>query len=308
LRYRGKNELGLSGSPHYNGTMSDNPLHILEWLTEMGADTPLADEPIDRFAESAAQKERAKPGVPQGSPMQAAPTDPKGSVQERVAALNLARKAPAPREPVAATLPDESVVKSARELAENADTLEALRAAMDGFTGCNLERTAKNLVFGDGNPAAGVMLIGEAPGRDEDLQGIPFVGKSGQLLDRMLAAIGLDRKKVYITNVIPWRPPGNRTPTTAEIEICRPFIERHMQLVNPELIVMIGASSAKMLLQTEDGILKLRGQWQKLKVGEREVEAMATLHPAYLLRQPAQKRLAWHDWLKIRARLEDGKS
>jgi len=289
--------------------MSNDPLHVLEWLTEMGADTPLGDAPINRFEESAAQKETAKAASlsrqSQQTSKSGSKTGGQASVQERVAALNLTRKAPVAREPAAATLPDESVVRSARDLAEGADSLDALRDAMAGFTGCNLYRTAKNMVFSDGNPEARIMLIGEAPGRDEDLQGLPFVGRSGQLLDKMLRAIGLDRTSVYITNVIPWRPPGNRTPTSAEVEICRPFIERHMELVKPDLVVMIGGSSASMLLQTREGILKLRGHWKELKISNKQVDAIAILHPAYLLRQPAQKRLAWHDLLKIRAKLAE---
>ena len=285
--------------------MSNPALDILHWLSEMGDDVPLSDKPIDRFAESAAAKQAAASRPAANREKQARP-----DLQQRAAAVrkHLGQQNQTGSRPgmggANATLPDAEAVASARELASKADTLEALREALGAFNGCNLKLTAKNLVFADGNPEARIMLVGEAPGRDEDIQGLPFVGRSGQLLDRMLAAIGLDRTKVYITNVLPWRPPGNRTPTPAEVEICRPFIERHIELVAPDMLVAVGGSSAKMLFQTTTGILSLRGKWQKYKTGEREVDALATLHPAYLLRQPAQKRLVWHDLLQIRAKLD----
>jgi len=159
-----------------------------------------------------------------------------------------------------AVMPDEAAIKSARELAAGATNLEDLKLAIESFEGCNLRRTAKNTVFSDGNPDTQIMFVGEAPGREEDLQGLPFIGRSGQLLDLMLAAIGLDRTTVYISNVIPWRPPGNRAPTPAETEVCLPFIERHIELVAPKVLVMLGGSSAKTLLRTSEGILRLRGK------------------------------------------------
>ncbi|HWT31185.1 MAG TPA: uracil-DNA glycosylase, partial [Propylenella sp.] len=203
-------------------------------------------------------------------------------------------------------VPSEAAVMAAREAASSAPTLEALRATLESFDGCNLRFTATNLVFADGNPQARVMFVGEAPGLEEDLQGLPFVGRSGQLLDRMLAAIGLDRTSSYIANVIPWRPPGNRTPTPQETEICRPFIERQIALVDPDFLVLLGGASAKQLLQAGEGILKLRGRWRSFDTGKRQIRAMATLHPAYLLRQPLQKRLAWRDLLSLKGAL-DGK-
>ena len=204
-----------------------------------------------------------------------------------------------------AIVPDDKAVQNARELAASAADLHALRDAMAGFEGCNLRLTAKNMVFADGNPAASIMAVGEAPGRDEDLQGLPFVGRSGQLLDRMLAAIGLDRDTVYIANVIAWRPPGNRTPTPQETEICRPFIERHIELVAPKILLPLGGSSAKTLLKTNDGIMRLRGKWTRYIVGETEIDALPMLHPAYLLRQPGHKRLAWQDLLKLKKRMNE---
>ena len=168
-------------------------------------------------------------------------------------------------------MPDEAQVALARELRGTAATLDELRQSMADFDGCNLKFTAKNLVFADGNPEADLMLVGEAPGRDEDIEGLPFVGRSGQLLDRILAAIGLDRRSAYIANVIPWRPPGNRTPTPQETEICRPFIERQIELAKPKVLVTLGGPSAKVLLNTTEGVLRLRGNWRvhAHRVGQR---------------------------------------
>ncbi len=197
--------------------------------------------------------------------------------------------------------------QSARGLALKAHTLAELEAAIAGFDGCALKATATRLVFADGNPKARLMLVGEAPGADEDRQGKPFVGVSGQLLDRMLAWIGLDRSKVYISNILPWRPPGNRSPTSAEIAICLPFIERHIELVDPSVLVLLGGTSAKALLATGEGIMKLRGRWLEYASPglPRPVAAMATFHPAYLLRSPGYKREAWRDFLVIKNKLKN---
>lgn len=200
-------------------------------------------------------------------------------------------------------VPDDSTVALAREQAGSAPTLDELRSRLAAFDGCSLKFTAKNLVFSDGDPQARIMLVGEAPGRDEDIEGRPFVGKAGQLLDRMLGAIGLDRDKVYIANVIYWRPPGNRTPTPMETEICRPFIERQIALVDPEILVFLGGVSAKSFLPGPDGILRLRGNWTEWTIpGGRTIPSLPMLHPAYLLRQPAQKKLAWRDLLGLKAK------
>jgi len=203
------------------------------------------------------------------------------------------------------TATPDAVVLAAREQAAAAGSLDELRDILDRFEGCALKATATRLVFADGAPDAAVMFVGEAPGRDEDLQGKPFVGRSGQLLDSMLAAIDLDRTKVYIANTVPWRPPGNRDPTPQEATICRPFIERQIELVNPRILVCLGARSAQTLLGATDGILKLRGRWIEQAVGGAPRRAIATLHPAYLLRQPLQKRLAWRDFRAIRSALEE---
>ena len=187
-----------------------------------------------------------------------------------------------------------------------AGDLDALRSACAAFDGCDLKKTATNMVFADGNPESGVMLIGEAPGADEDRQGKPFVGVSGQLLDRMLASIGRNRSNVYITNILLWRPPGNRTPTSEESAMFMPIIRRHIQLVQPRLLVALGGSAAKTLLGTSTGILKLRGQWHEIDDGAgRMVPLLPTLHPTYLLRSPGQKALAWHDLLMLKDRLKD---
>jgi len=196
--------------------------------------------------------------------------------------------------------------RAARELANAANTLEALEEALRAFDGCPLKDTATNLVFGDGNPQARVMLVGEAPGADEDRQGKPFVGVSGQLLDRMMAWIGLDRTSFYITNILYWRPPGNRQPTAAEIAACLPFVERHIEIVDPALLVFVGGSSAKTLLGRNEGIMRLRGQWfqyQSTRMS-RPIPATAIYHPAYLLRSPGQKRSAWRDLLALKERLQ----
>ena len=192
---------------------------------------------------------------------------------------------------------------AARDVARSATSLEELRAMLDRFEGCALRATATQLVFADGNPLARVMFVGEAPGRDEDIAGLPFVGRSGKLLDRMLAAIGLDRTGVYIANIVPWRPPGNRTPTPQESAACLPFTHRQIELVDPDVLVCLGGPSAQTLLNIKEGILKSRGRWFNFHTGTRQIRAIATLHPAYLLRQPLQKRLAWRDFLAIRKAL-----
>jgi uracil-DNA glycosylase family 4 len=178
-----------------------------------------------------------------------------------------------------------------------------LRAILDRFDGCQLKSMATRLVFADGNPRAPIMFVGEAPGRDEDIEGLPFVGRSGKLLDRMLAAIGLDRRGVYIANIIPWRPPGNRAPTPQESQTCLPFIRRQIELADPNVLVCLGQPSMQALLGVKEGIGRTRGRWFTYNTGTREIRATATLHPAYLLRRPLQKRLAWRDFLAIKKAL-----
>lgn len=255
---------------------------LLRFYAESGVDDALEDAPVDRFAVSEPVRTPApKPETPRVMPPAAAP----------------------PRTQPAA-VPDEAQAAKAREAARSAATLEELRDILSGFDGCNLKFTAKTTVFADGNPDGGIMFIGEAPGREEDIEGLPFVGRSGQLLDKMLAAIGLDRSRAYIANVIPWRPPGNRTPTPLETEICRPFIERQIELARPKIIVTLGGPSAKTILNAQEGVMRLRGSWRvHVTASGVEIPAMPTLHPAYLLRNPAHKKLAWRDFLEVKTKL-----
>jgi uracil-DNA glycosylase len=284
---------------------------LLYFYADSGVDDLCEDAAIDRFEQSAKILQSRSRSQPQ--PDAAAPTASgriSAAAKPSPASMGDGRKSTAPAPVTAApqasqlTIPGAAAFEDARALAASANTIAELRAALEGFTGCNLRHSAKTLVFADGNPDADVMFIGEAPGREEDLQGMPFVGRAGQLLDRMLAAIGLSRETAYITNMIPWRPPGNRTPAAHEIELCRPFIERHIALAGPRIVVMLGNVASKSLLDTDKGILSLRGTWMSCKSGDTEIPAMPTLHPAYLLRNPAQKRLAWADFLSLRERIE----
>ena len=247
----------------------------LRWLSEMGADEIIGEAPVNRMVAPA----------PKPAP-----------------ALARAPLAPAPAAAPVAVAPGASATQY--------QSLAEIEAALGSFDACPLKKTATRLCYADGNAQARVMLIGEAPGRDEDIQGKPFVGRSGQLLDRMLAAVGLSRaaqdreSAVFITNVIFWRPPGNRTPTEAETQMCLPFLLRTIELQKPDVIVCLGATPAHRLTGRNDGILKLRGKWVTANVSGRNIPLLPTLHPAYLLRQPAQKRLAWRDMLSLRQMLD----
>ena len=269
---------------------------LTRWFADMGVDCILSEEPHDRFAE-APQPAPASPGHqagrqgPGGKP-------PLGHVS---AGDRIVRASP-----VAAPPPPDQAALSAREAAAAAHDLDALQAALEAFEGCALKRTASRLVFADGNPAAKVMFVGEAPGADEDRQGKPFVGRAGQLLDRMLTSIGLDRENVYIANAVPWRPPGNRTPTPQETAICLPFIRRQIELADPQILVCIGASAAQTLLGIKEGITRARGKWYDYEIAEgRRIRAIAMLHPAFLLRSPARKREAWTDLRSLKKALEE---
>jgi uracil-DNA glycosylase len=260
---------------------------LLAFYLEAGVDCALTDEPLNRLAD---------PDI--------APAPAKAEPREAVAPRAF-MPPPAVAAPRAdAILAPEAAIISAREAARTAPTLEALRALLENFDGCALKHTATRLVFADGNPRSRIMFVGEAPGRDEDIEGLPFVGRSGKLLDRMIAAIGLDRSKAYIANVIPWRPPGNRTPTPQETQICLPFIQRQIELVNPDVLVTLGNPSTQTLLQTRDGIMKTRGKWFDYDTGTRTIRAIATFHPAYLLRSPSYKRMSWQDLRAIAKALE----
>lgn len=253
---------------------------LLEWHIALGADECIQDAPINRYE------------LPDASP-----------VSVRKAAVVAAEPLRAQIVPMV----EVDTVAEARLAAAGAADLAGLRAALEGFTHCDLKRGARNFVFADGLAGARVMVVGEAPGREEDLEGRPFVGQAGQLLDRMLAAIGLARdateadRCVYITNVLPWRPPQNRDPEVGEIAMMRPFVERHIALARPEVVILMGNAACEAVLGRK-GVMRLRGQWAEA-VG---LPAMPMAHPAYLLRNPAAKREAWADLLAVQARLRGG--
>lgn len=282
----------------------------LDFHVEAGADAALDEHPHDRFTEADTPaptlrtQRRAAPRAaeqpvsavantlvpPPGSPPPAAPSPAAPRTFGRAASAQ----------------PDEAA-SDARARARQAKSLDELERILADFDACPLRFTAKNLVFADGNPEARVMFLGEAPGADEDRIGKPFMGRSGQLLDKMMKAIGLDRSSAYIGNIVPWRPPGNRNPTPQEVAVCRPFVERQIELVDPDIIVCLGAPATQTLTGTKDGILRTRGRLFPYALPNREVKLLATLHPAFLLRQPVQKRLAWRDFRSLRALL-DGKA
>ena len=243
----------------------------MDWYAAMGADEAIGEAPADRFVDGPARAPGASSRIKPAPPIRVAVQPPKGP--------------------------------SGLGAASSATTLAELEMMVAGFDGCALKRTAKSLCFARGRDGARVMLIGEAPGRDEDLQGKPFVGRGGQLLDRMLAAIGLTEEHVYITNTVYWRPPGNRTPTPEEVEACAPFLARQIELNAPEVLVLLGNAAAKNILGVTEGIMRLRGKWLSYSAGGQDIPALATLHPAYLLRNPEAKRLAWRDILALNERL-----
>ena len=281
-----------------------NHLAALNFYIDAGVDEVIGTSPVDRFAES-----QTAPAAPAAGAHAKAPSPAQLPAPGQPAV--------APAAPAAISMQARTEAEAtARTLAAGAADLPALREIMDNFDLCPLKKTAANTVFGAGNPAAMIMLIGEAPGADEDRQGLPFVGVSGQLLDRMLASIGLDSDSVYITNMLAWRPPGNRKPTAEETTMCLPFIRRHIELVAPRILVFVGGTSATTLLERRDGITRMRGRWFEYPPGgtvdaasandtDGAIPAMPIFHPAYLLRQPALKRLAWIDLLAIKARLQD---
>ena len=264
---------------------------LLAFYAEAGVDRAMGETAIDRLA--------AAEVVPAPS-VDAVPADMPAS--RPALRLEQTRRDVAP--PGAAPAAPEAAIMAARDAAKNAASLEVLRGILEKFEGCALRVTAKQLVFADGNPQARVMFVGEAPGREEDLEGLPFVGRSGKLLDRMLAAIGLNRTTAYIANIVPWRPPGNRTPTPQESQICLPFVRRQIELADPDLLVCLGGPAAAALLGVKEGIKRTRGRWFTYQTGRREIRATATFHPAYLLRSPLEKRLAWRDFLAIKKALD----
>ena len=314
----------------------------LEWLIQAGADEAIGDQPVDRYAAAKAAKAARTAARPTGggdsdkpaaarhtdTPAAALPTGsagpsspaggtrqptghgaPEHTPQAGTAGRKSGEMPPIWRPKGGELKTAEQALASARDLAARASTLDALRTALESYDGCALKQTATNLVFADGTPEARVMIVGEAPGADEDRQGKPFVGVSGQLLDRMLSWIGFSRaENVYISNILFWRPPGNRTPTAAEVAACLPFVERHIALKQPDYLILSGGSSAKTLLGKTEGVLKLRGHWFSYQNPEMAtpVPALVTLHPTYLLRQPAAKRQAWCDLLSFKTAFEAG--
>jgi uracil-DNA glycosylase len=272
-----------NGLPQDMNTGTRETRELLAFYLASGADALIGEAPIDRMSE-----ESPPPPV---IGRQAAPPSPPRAVEAKTFPQSAAPASP------------EAAVTAARGAARSAKTLDDLRALLADFEGCALRATATQLVFADGNPQSHIMLIGEAPGHDEDVSGRPFVGRSGKLLDLMLAAIGLDRTQVYIANVVPWRPPGNRTPTPQETAICLPFIRRQIELANPDILVCLGGPAMQTILGIKEGITRTRGKWFPFDTGTREIRAMATFHPAFLLRSPLQKRFAWRDFLAIKKAL-----
>lgn len=268
----------------------------LSWQLAMGVDEAMAEEAPDRrLSPPTINVSTPVMGSMMGMSEQAAPQHIE--IERQVAA------------PIPFTPPTVSIASFVPSEV-HATTLEALRAELQAFEGCALKKTSKNLVFADGNPASSIMLVGEAPGEDEDRQGLPFVGVSGKLLDRMLGCIGLDRTNTYISNIVPWRPPGNRNPTDSEVAVCLPFTERHIAIVKPKYLILLGAVAVKSLLKIKDGITKVRGKpftytYVDIDSGQEvTIPCFPMFHPAYLLRQASQKRLAWNDLLLFKKAIE----
>jgi DNA polymerase len=267
---------------------------LIAFYLDAGVDAFLGEEPINRMADDLSRPLNAI----------AAALEPRARRPARESPLALAQS-PLRQKPTPGSSPPppEAAVMAAREAARNAKTLDELQALLATFEGCALRATATQLVFADGDPQSRVMFVGEAPGYDEDIVGRPFIGRSGKLLDRMMAAIGLDRTSAYIANVVPWRPPGNRTPTPQETAICLPFIRRQIELADPDILVCLGGPAMQTLLGIKDGITRSRGRWFSYQTGRREIRALATFHPAFLLRSPLQKRFAWRDFLALKKAL-----
>jgi DNA polymerase len=277
---------------------SDFPPSLLDvalFYAEAGVDEAIGEQPVDRTV--------APPPRPQAKPQPAAAVPPAAAAGPALGSgvqAALAARAPQP-----VSLTAQAAESAATSAARACNTIAELEAAIRAFDGCALKATATNTVIARGNPQAPLMIVGEAPGRDEDAQGLPFVGESGQLLDKMLKAIGRDESNVYISNMLFWRPPGNRDPSAEEIVACRPFIERLIELVQPKVLVCTGKFSTATLLGTTQGITRVRGRWHDYSKGNVTVPAMPMLHPAYLLRQPGVKREAWRDMLELAAKLDE---
>ena len=265
---------------------------MLAWQVEMGADEAVLDK-LSHDLQAPQSSDDISGSTPTLVSVASLPSDSQPpSTPTRTAPSASPALDPAP--------PNQTVSAHLHHL----DSLSDLATALSQLDSCPLKHTASTMCFADGNAGARLMIIGEAPGRDEDRLGVPFVGAAGQFLDHMLASIGLDRSGVYLTNFLPWRPPGNRSATTEETDMLLPYLYRHIQLANPELVVILGGMPAKTMLKSSDNILKLRGRWQDIDYGDGVMRpTMASLHPAYLMRSPAQKRLAFEDWCGLYHRL-----
>jgi uracil-DNA glycosylase family 4 len=274
-------------------------LDIALFYTEAGVDEAIGELPVDRTV-APPPRPAAKP-----QPAVAVPAAPTSAPAAAPVFGTGVQAALAARAPQPASLTAQAAESAATSAARACNTIAELEAAIRAFEGCGLKATATNTVIARGNPQAKLMIVGEAPGRDEDAQGLPFVGESGQLLDKMLKAIGRDESNVYISNMLFWRPPGNRDPSTEEIVACRPFIERLIELVQPKVLVCTGKFSTATLLGTTQGITRVRGRWHDYAKGDVKVPALPMLHPAYLLRQPGVKREAWRDMLELAAKLHE---
>ena len=295
-------------------------VHALEFQIDAGVNVFLEAEPVNRFESHMSTQTLAPEPRPQHQPnpqpgpqpdpkltaqLVSAPVIEPQSQNDDMPSYDLPKARLVAPAVLRENTADAGDISAAEHVAEQADTLDALKQAMEAFEGCALKRAAKNTVFSDGNPASKIMLVGEAPGRDEDREGKPFIGRSGKLLDKMFAAIGLNRNDIYITNLVPWRPTGNRTPTPDETALCRPFLLRHIELIQPAILVLVGGVSAKEMLDSTLGITKLRGSWQDINIKDRDIPALPILHPAYLLRNPARKAETWQDLCSLQKKLSN---
>jgi len=273
--------------------MDQSPIsagELLAWYADAGVDVCLQDEPQNHFNAPAPQSKTHTSEKPA----------PQKSQKDKGASSSTQEM-----RPEIATIPDAAAIQSATDLAASSQNIEDLKNKLEEFEGCNLRFNARSTVFAEGDPSSDLMIIGDLPDRDEDQQGIPFVGRSGTLLEKMLTSIGLDRTKVYLTTVLPWRPPGSRPPTPKEADICRPFIEKHIELVDPKYILILGSNASGILLNSKKGLPSLRGKWHQLEIAEKTYNVLPSFHPGYLLKQPSQKRLAWQDLLTIAGKMNE---
>ncbi|MGO7041723.1 uracil-DNA glycosylase family protein [Rhizobium acaciae] len=279
---------------------------LLHFHADAGVEWLLEEEAIDRFAEFEAMKAARRPAAAQAQQQRPAAGERPAPGQAPVRPNAAVRPAPAERAASSPqpAIPDGEAVQQARFVAETARSLVELKSAIESFNGCNLKHSARSTIFASGDAESRIMVIGSAPSAEDDREGMPFSGKSGQLFDKMLAAIGLTRSAILLTQVIPWRPPGNRAPSAAEMDICRPFIERQIALAEPKAILLLGNFSARFFFGESDTIHGLRGRWKEIAAADCVIPAIASLHPQDLLTAPVNKRLAWNDLLAFQAKLK----